>query len=68
VLALAAGIAAGVLSFALVLVLPLLCFAFVLMEILAAFVHAGSRNLLAIALVDAGVLAFVLAAVMPVRL
>ena len=68
VLALAAGIAAGVLSFALALVLPLLCFAFVLMEILAAFVHAGSRNLLAIALVDAGWLAFVLTAVMPVRL
>jgi dienelactone hydrolase len=65
---LGAGVALGILPFVLVLMLPMLCFAFVLMEILAVFVHAGSRNLLAIALVDAGWLAAIAAAVMPVRL
>jgi predicted branched-subunit amino acid permease len=37
------------------------------MELLAAGVYAGSRNLLAIALLDAGWLAMVAAAIMPVR-
>jgi predicted branched-subunit amino acid permease len=67
VVLLGAGVATGVLSFVLVLMLPLLCLAFVLMEVLAAFVYAGSRNLLAIALLDAGWLAAIAAAVMPVR-
>jgi len=67
VLLLGAGVATGVLSFVMVLMLPLLCLAFVLIELLAAFVYAGSRNLLAIALLDAGWLAAVAAAVMPVR-
>ncbi len=65
---LGAGVATGVLSFVLVLMLPLLCLAFVLLEVLAAFVYAGSRNLLAIALLDAGWLAAIAAAVMPVRM
>ena len=68
VMLLGAGVAMGVLSFVLVLMLPLLCVLFVLMELLGAFVYAGSRNLLAIALLDAGWLAAVAAAVMPVRL
>jgi hypothetical protein len=65
---LGAGVATGILPFVLVLMLPILCVAFVLMELVAVFVHAGSRNLLAIALVDAGWLAAIAAAVMPVRL
>jgi dienelactone hydrolase len=68
VLLLGAGIATGILPFVLVLMLPILCFAFALMELLAFFVYEGSRNLLAIALVDAGWLAAIAAAVMPVRI
>ena len=49
------------------LIFPLLCGVFVLVEILAAFAYAGSRNLLAIALLEAGCLAAISAAIMPVR-
>jgi dienelactone hydrolase len=64
---LVAGVAAGVLGFVLLLMLPLLFALFAALELLAAGVYAGSRNLLAIALLDAGWLAAVAAAVMPVR-
>jgi hypothetical protein len=67
VLLLGAGVATGILPFVLVLMLPILCAAFVLIELLAFFVHAGSRNLLAIALLDAGWLAAIAVAVLPVR-
>jgi predicted branched-subunit amino acid permease len=50
-----------------VVMLPILCAGFVLIELLACFVYAGSRNLLAIALLDAGWLAAIAAAVLPVR-
>jgi len=62
-----AGVATGVLPFVLVLMLGPLCGVFLGMELLAAGVYAGSRNLLAIALLDAGWLAMVAAAIMPVR-
>jgi dienelactone hydrolase len=65
---LAAGAAAGVLGFAVLLLLPAFCGAFLALEILAAFVYAGSRNLLAIALLDAAWLAFLAAAIVPVRI
>jgi hypothetical protein len=51
----------------LLLMLPPLCLAFALIELVAVFVYAGSRNLLAIALLDAGWFAALAAAVMPVR-
>jgi dienelactone hydrolase len=64
---LVAGVATGVLGFVVLLLLPALCVVFALIEILAAFAYARSRNLLAIALLDAGWLAVVAAAAMPVR-
>jgi dienelactone hydrolase len=67
VLLLGAGVATGILPFVLVLMLPILCVAFLFIELLAFFIHAGSRNLLSIALLDAGWLAAIAAAVMPVR-
>ena len=63
-----AGVATGVLPFVLVLMLPPLCGVFVALEVVAAGVYAGSRNPLAIALLEAGWLAAVAAAIMPVRL
>jgi len=67
VLVLVAGVATGVLPFVLVLMLPPLCGVFALVEIVAAGIYAGSRNPLAVALLDAGWLAAVAAAIMPVR-
>jgi hypothetical protein len=64
---LVAGVATGVLGFVVLLMLPALCGVFALMELLAAFAYARSRNLLAIALLDAGWLAAVAAALMPLR-
>jgi len=64
---LVAGVATGVLGFVLLLMLPPLCGVFLLVELLAAFAYAGSRNLLVIALLEAGWLAAVAAAIMPVR-
>ncbi len=64
---LVAGVATGVLGSVVLLMLPPLCGVFALMELLAALAYAGSRNLLAIALLDAGWLAAVVAAIMPVR-
>ena len=65
---LVAGVASGVLPFVLVLMLGPLCGVFALVELVAAGIYAGSRNLLAIALLDAGWIAAVAAAIMPVRL
>src|SRR5262245_1123879 len=66
-LVLVAGVATGVLPFVLVLMLGPLCGVFALMEVVAAGIYAGSRNPLAIALLDAGWIAAVAAAIMPVR-
>ena len=63
-----AGVATGVLPFVLVLMLPPLCGVFAALEVVAAGIYAGSRNPLAIALLEAGWLAAVAAAIMPVRL
>jgi alpha-beta hydrolase superfamily lysophospholipase len=64
---LVAGVATGALGSVVLLLLPLFCGVFAAVEVLAAFAYAGSRNLLAIALVDAGWLAAVAAAILPVR-
>ena len=47
--------------------LPMLATVCLLFEALASALYAASRNLLAIALLDAAWLAFVTAAIMPVR-
>ena len=41
---------------------------FALFEVLAGFIYASSRNLLAISLIDAGWLALVIAAIFPIRI
>jgi hypothetical protein len=66
-LVLFAGVKAGVLDVVLLFMLPTLAVVYLLFEVLAGFVYAVSRNLLTIALLDAAWLAFVTAAVMPVR-
>jgi hypothetical protein len=62
-----AGVEAGVLDVVLLFMLPTLAVVYLLFEVLASALYAVSRNLLAIALLDAAWLAFVTAAVMPVR-
>jgi dienelactone hydrolase len=64
---LVAGVATGILGPVVLLLLPALCGVFALIELLAAFAYAGSRNLLALALLDAGWLAAAAAAIAPVR-
>jgi hypothetical protein len=49
------------------LMIPALAVVFVLVEILASSFYLASRNLLAIALIDATWLALIVAAIMPVR-
>jgi hypothetical protein len=66
-LVLIAGVAAGVLSPVVMLMLPALAIVFVLVEILASAFYLASRNLLAIGLVDAAWLALIVAAIMPIR-
>jgi dienelactone hydrolase len=66
-LVLFAGVKAGVLDVVLLFMLPTLAAVYLIFEVLASAVYAVSRNLLAIALLDAAWLAFVTAAVMPVR-
>jgi dienelactone hydrolase len=68
VLVLIAGVIAGVLPFVVILMLPALVGVFVLSEVLATSVYVASRNLLAIATIDAAWLALIVAAIMPVRL
>jgi dienelactone hydrolase len=62
------GVATGLLSFVVLLMLPALTLVFVLMEILASSLYAASRNLAAVALIDAMWLGFTIAAVMPIRI
>jgi len=62
-----AGIAAGVLPFAVMLMLPALVIVFVLVEVMDASIYLASRNLLAIAAIDAAWIALIVAAIMPVR-
>ena len=50
------------------LMLPTLALAFVAIELLAASIYAASRNVAAIALIDAAWVALVVAAAMPVRI
>jgi dienelactone hydrolase len=67
-LVLAAGVAAGVLAPVVLLMLPALVLVFVVAEILASSFYLASRNLLAIALIDAAWLGLVVAAIMPIRI
>ena len=66
-LVLGTGVAAGVLSSVMLLMLPALTAVFVLVEVLASALYASSRNLLAIGVIDAAWLAIVCAAIMPIR-
>lgn len=66
--ALVVGVLAGVLSPVVLLMLPALLLVFVLFEILAASIYAASHSRVVIALVDAALLALVIAAAMPVRI
>ena len=66
-LMLIAGVQAGVLAGVVMLMLPALALVFVLVEILASSFYLASRNLLAIALIDAAWLGLIVAAIMPVR-
>jgi dienelactone hydrolase len=67
-LVLFAGVQAGVLAGVVMTMLPALALVFVLVEILASSFYLASRNLLAIALIDAAWLGLVVAAIMPVRI
>jgi dienelactone hydrolase len=67
VLAMLAGVSVGVLPPVVLLMIPPLVIVFLMAEVLASSVYVASRNLLAIAAIDAGWLALVVAAVMPVR-
>jgi dienelactone hydrolase len=67
-LALIAGVQAGVLAPVVMMMLPALALVFVLVEILASSFYLASRNLLAIGLIDAAWLGLVVAAIMPVRI
>ncbi len=62
------GVMAGVLPSVVMLMLPALAIVFVLIEVLAASIYAVSRNLLAIAALDAAWIALIVAAIMPVRI
>ncbi len=66
-LVLLVGVRLGVLGPVVLLLVPPLAGVSLLIEILAASLYAASRNLLAIALVDAAWLALVVAALMPTR-
>jgi dienelactone hydrolase len=66
-LVLVAGIRAGILAEVLLFMLPALASVSLLFEVFASSVYAASRNLLAIAVVDAAWLAIVAAAIMPIR-
>ncbi|MGI9589842.1 MAG: alpha/beta hydrolase [Myxococcota bacterium] len=66
-LVLALGVWLGVLAPALGLLLPALAGLALILELPAFFLHASSRNVLAITLVEAGWLALVTAAIMPTR-
>jgi dienelactone hydrolase len=67
-LAFAAGVALGILGGVVLLMLPLLALVFVQAELVATPIYAVSRNLMAIAFMDATWLAFIVASGMPVRI
>ena len=62
-----AGVATGILSPVVMLMLPAFVVAFALFELLSASIYAASRNLLTIALIDAALIALVVATAMPLR-
>jgi dienelactone hydrolase len=62
------GVATGMVPRVVLTMLPALLLVFVLVELLAASLYSASRNLLAIAALDAAWLALAVAAVVPVRL
>jgi dienelactone hydrolase len=64
---LVAGALLGVVPGVVMLMLPPFALAFAAIELLADSVYAASRNLAAIALIDAGWLALIVAATMPIR-
>jgi len=63
-----AGVRIGVMPLVVTLMLPTLALAFVAIELLAASIYAASRNVTAIALIDAAWVALIAAASMPVRI
>lgn len=65
---LVAGVWLGVLHHVVLLMLPALAVVSFVFEALAASLYAASRNLLAVALIDAGWLALVFAAILPIRI
>lgn len=67
-LVLFAGVQIGVMPPVVTLLLPALALAFCFIELLAASIYAASRNVAAIALIDAAWVALIVAAAMPVRI
>jgi hypothetical protein len=63
-----AGVQIGVMPWVVTLMLPTLALTFFFIELLAASIYATSRNLAAIALIDAAWVALIVAAAMPVRI
>ncbi len=62
------GVATGVTSGVVLLMLPMLAFLFVLFELLSASIYATTRSIATIALIEAGWLAWIFAAVLPIRI
>jgi dienelactone hydrolase len=67
-LVLVAGVRIGVMPWVLTFMLPALALAFCFIELLAASIYATSRNVAAIALIDAAWVALIVAVAMPVRI
>jgi dienelactone hydrolase len=67
-LTLVIGVRVEILPSVVLLMLPALVFVFIVGEVMAAALYAASRNLVAIAVVDAAWLALVLAAITPIRI
>jgi hypothetical protein len=68
VLVLIAGVQLGLIPPVVMLMIPALALVFLLVEIMASSFYLASRNLLAIALMDAAWLGLIVAAIMPIRL
>jgi dienelactone hydrolase len=66
--ALAAGVAAGVVPFVVALILPSLVIQFIMFEIFAGGVYARSGNILPIVLVESAWLGWIVAATMPITI
>jgi hypothetical protein len=65
--ALVAGVAVGILSPVVTLMLPAFVVVFALFELLSATIYAASRNRLTLALIDAALIALLVATGMPIR-